>query len=239
MRLRETGRDLARSGRAWVHAPLLPILTVLLTVAVTVTGGLRGGYLLAGFFIYLAQVGFYGTQRLWYSAVWEGRPFSLEDAVDTSVAMWGRFFRTGVAVFLPLSVVALVIAFLVVHSASDSAHRALVFAVPVFGLSLVADLALTFVAPALAFTTPETGRALGIGLAMLRRTWPACAPYALAPPITLQALAAVSPGRVGLPIAAAGAAASALFALWWKGATAAYYLRVAPSSAPMRRRSPA
>ena len=63
--------------------------------------------MLAGLAVSVATIGFYGAQRLWYAAVWRGRPFSLEDAVDASRRMFGRFFRTGVLVLVPPSIVAM------------------------------------------------------------------------------------------------------------------------------------
>src|SRR6266436_2100774 len=50
------------------------------------------------------------------------------------------------------------------------------------------DFALTFVTPALAYTTRSAARGRGIGFAMIRQTWPRCAFYVLCPPLAVNIL---------------------------------------------------
>ncbi len=86
------------------------------------------------------------------------------------------------------------------------------------------DFALTFVTPALAYTTRSALRALGMGLVMIRQAWPRCALYVLCPPLALNLLHLVYPVgsvTVGLAISSVLVVVSLLA----KGAIAAFYLR--------------
>ena len=86
------------------------------------------------------------------------------------------------------------------------------------------DFALTFVTPALAYTTRSAVRALRIGLAMILQTWPRCAFYVLCPPLAVNILSVVYP--VSIP--GARLVLDVVLALAWllaKGAIAAFYLR--------------
>src|SRR3989442_10207954 len=60
-------------------------------------------------------------------------------------------------------------------------------------VAIAMDFALTFVTPALAFTTRSAWRALGIGLAMIRQTWPRSALYVLCPPLALSVMNYIFP----------------------------------------------
>jgi hypothetical protein len=104
---------------------------------------------------------------------------------------------------------------------------AIVFAIV---MSFVLDVALTFVTPALTFTTLSARRALSIGVDMLRAHWPAAAPYALTPALVVifgtQMVVQPLAGPAGAVVASA---AAGLFALALKGATVAFYLRHPPA----------
>lgn len=97
-------------------------------------------------------------------------------------------------------------------------------------LVFILDVALTFVTPALTFTTSSARNALSIGLAMLRTHWPKAAPYALTPALVVifgaQTLFAPVVGQGGALVATA---LSGLLALAIKGATVAFYLRHPPT----------
>jgi hypothetical protein len=86
------------------------------------------------------------------------------------------------------------------------------------------DFALTFVTPALAYTTRSAWHAVGIGVAMIRQTWPRSALYVLRPPLALNLLNCISPvgGRV---LQLTITFVVTLAALLAKGAIAAFYLR--------------
>jgi len=108
-----------------------------------------------------------------------------------------------------------------------AAHRSLGVLV---GACMLADVALTFVTPALALSVHSWREALRRGLRMLWETWPASALYAFTPGITIFALSASASPKssdgtfdIGL-VAAAGA----VLALWFKGAIVAFYVRRHP-----------
>src|SRR5439155_17730717 len=91
-------------------------------------------------------------------------------------------------------------------------------------LFVTLDFLLTFVTAALAYPTASALRAMGIGFAMIRQTWPRSALYVLCPPLALNLLHVIHPvsGRtVGLAISSV----LVLISLLAKGAIAAFYLR--------------
>lgn len=94
-------------------------------------------------------------------------------------------------------------------------------------LWVVTDVSLTFVTPALAFSTRRVRRALAIGLRMIRSEWPVSAWYVLVPPLAavliVQILTRTSDVPVGIQLLTS--AFATLLNLWFKGATAAFYLR--------------
>jgi hypothetical protein len=94
-------------------------------------------------------------------------------------------------------------------------------------VTVVVDVACTFVTPAIVFTSHRVRDALRIGLRVLRASWPSTAPYALIPPLAVVAFALYS--GLGPATSVPLVAASTLLNLIVKGATAAYYLRVVPT----------
>ena len=91
--------------------------------------------------------------------------------------------------------------------------------------ALLFDVLLTFVTPALAYTTRSVRAALRLGLRMLTKTWPRSAWYALTPGLVL--VTAISFARRS-PASFLMTAVVSVVALWFKGAVAAFYLRVLP-----------
>jgi hypothetical protein len=83
---------------------------------------------------------------------------------------------------------------------------------------------MTFVTPALAYSTRSVAGAFDIGFGMIRRTWPRSALYLLCPPLALNVLNAVFPlgGSLGELVVAPAIVVTGLVA---KGAIAAFYLR--------------
>jgi hypothetical protein len=94
-------------------------------------------------------------------------------------------------------------------------------------MTIVVDVACTFVTPAIVFTSHRVRDALTIGLRVLRASWPSTAPYALIPPLAVVAFTLYS--GLSPALAVPLVAASTLLNLIVKGATAAYYLRVVPT----------
>jgi hypothetical protein len=97
-------------------------------------------------------------------------------------------------------------------------------------LFFILDVALTFVTPALTFTTSSARGAFSIGVTMLRVFWPASAPYALMPALIfiLGAQAFLGP-FIGAGGALVATALAGLLSLALKGATVAFYLRHLPA----------
>jgi hypothetical protein len=94
-------------------------------------------------------------------------------------------------------------------------------------VGLLISIAFTFVTPALAFTTRRVRDASRIGLRMIRTEWPACSGYVVAPPIVSFAIVRfVGPwSDADLLSRLLIVACAPLLNLWFKGATAAFYLR--------------
>jgi hypothetical protein len=91
--------------------------------------------------------------------------------------------------------------------------------------TVVIDLALTFATPALAFSTRTATEALRMGLRMLRDHWPRTAWYALMPPLAVVVLLRVAQAQETSRVVVILSVFGALLNLWFKGATAAFYLR--------------
>jgi len=91
-------------------------------------------------------------------------------------------------------------------------------------LAIVTDFSLTFVTPALAYTTRSAVRAVRIGFAMIGQTWPRSALYVLCPPLALNLLNYVFPFG-GLVLQLTTTFVVTLVGLLAKGAIAAFYLR--------------
>ena len=98
------------------------------------------------------------------------------------------------------------------------------FHVVVYVVALAIDFALTFVTPALAYTTRSVQSALRIGFAMIRQTWPRSALYVLCPPLALNIMNYAFPESIPGMQAALGVVFT-LVSLVAKGAIAAFYLR--------------
>jgi hypothetical protein len=138
----------------------------------------------------------------------------------------GRFFVLGLIVYVPATL--LLIAVLIWWDAINQnqglpQHLPNWVVVVLLAYSFVLDIALTFVTPALAFTTRRVREAWMIGWSMLRRTWPKCSLYALFPPLTVLALASLNPTHIAW-IAGVLLVTSTLVGLAVKGATASFYL---------------
>jgi len=232
--------------------PMLPILSLLIGLApllssagsqrsvhdgVVTTAPASPGHQALSFLVclaILALVGWSGTQRLWFLRAATGRAIGAGEWLGLTFRYFGRFAVLGLvitAAFLPVGIA--VVAWYAAHS-ERLADGTVTTPAPggwlLLGIALATvafDVAFTFVTPALVFTSHRVRDALRVGFRLLRKTWPAAAPYALIPPLAAVALSLYSGLRpaVSIPLVAA----STLLNLVVKGATAAYYLRVMPS----------
>lgn len=230
-------QDLIRALGAWRDAPFLPVASVLITLgssAVERATTTASAPLMVGSVILVSVViaGWFGTERIWYLRVYRGKRIHLVELFPLTGAFAFRFAKLGLLIFGPLSIVFTVMTFWLARS-SFVGHQPLSIESVANTMVLVSflvyvpiDVFLTFVTPALAYSTRGVLKALGIGWRMLRDEWPKSAGYALVPPlavlISLQTLPESALGRIG-SLMLSGAAV--LLNLWFKGATAAFYLR--------------
>lgn len=204
--------------------------------------GLAGLAALAGL-LSLLTLGFPGAQRLWYARAWHGQAVSLEEVFSWTLRQFGRWFVLGLAV-AAASVPAIITVLFVIARGVDVQADGTVSqeALPTWCLILsvlttvVLDVLLTFVSPALVFTSHRVRDAVRIGLLLLRRTWPGSAAYALVPPLAVVVLSLYAglPRTESVPLVALAALGNLLV----KGATAALYLRVMPMVGVLGAMSP-
>ena len=162
--------------------------------------------------VLLFSIGWPGTERAWYLWGFQGKRMTPGTAWTLTWGYVGRFLRLGLILSPPY------IALIILITIDRSWEIGLVM------VTVLLDFGLTFVTPALAYSTGSALEALGIGLRAVRQTWPAAAPYVLVPPLAFQALARLEPATsfladIGLQ------SAWVLTALLLKGAIARFYLR--------------
>jgi hypothetical protein len=214
-------RDLGVSVGAWAKAPLLPLLTILLGLAQVLVAVDRPDSaigLLVFPVLLVTSSGWFGTQRIWYLRVWRGRRMSLHEVFTFSLRFLWRYLKLGFMGF------AILFPFALVLLAVNTGQTFRVVFLVIEGVVL--DFIFTFVTPALAFTTAGAGKAWGIGMRTLKQTWPRSAWYALVPPLAIAAAGQLLPHSVlDTNARMIYLGATALIALAFKGATAAFYLR--------------
>lgn len=172
----------------------------------------------------LFGVGWLGTQRIWFQRLLAGRGLSPSEVWQLSWRYLGRFLALGVIVGIPVFAAQIwIVVPLGINRASLPAHIPGWWLPFVLAYSFLVDITLTFVTPALAYTTAKVTIAIKIGLDMVRQLWPDSAPYSIAPAVALLALAAFAPTSAWLRIVLV--VISTLIGLILKGAIAAFYLR--------------
>jgi hypothetical protein len=172
--------------------------------------------------------GWFGAERVFFQRHFEHKPVRLSELVRLVRPFYGRFMALGV----PLALVVLTFVFgLGSLIGRENFHRPqtvydipLAFTLPLATFAFIVDFLLTFIPPALAYTTRSVTNAVQIGLGMIRDTWPRSALYLLCPPLALNLLHNVFPAhgvftRMGITCV------TVLVGLVAKGAIAAFYLR--------------
>jgi len=216
----EFRRDLGAALGAWAKAPVLPLLASALWLAWSIPDEItRSEWVVALSFVWIVFAGWPGTERIWYLRAFRGKAIVPREVASFSVRFIGPYIGLGlIAVLIGIPLFGLA---LLATSGDPSWLGPLVY-VPL-------DVLFTFMTPALAFTTRRPGEAFSIGLNMLKDEWPHCAGYALVPPLaallvvqTLPASALGTGARLALGLG------TTLLNLWFKGATAAFYLRRHP-----------
>lgn len=203
--------DLAAALGAWRYDPRIPMISAALALATL----LPERWLWVGLPAFAFSAGWVGTERMFYLRAFRGLPLLTSERWRFTWAFFGRYALLGLVMSAPLCA----LLWLTVVTGSQGL---ILPGIIVVGVLL--DVALTFVTPALAFTTRRVTVAWRVGHRTLVDGWPSSAWYALVPP-----LAALIAFRA-LPLRVAGVAVLTAFGsllnLWFKGAVAAYYLRV-------------
>jgi hypothetical protein len=215
--------DLRTSFKAWRVAPLLPVISL----ALFLTSYIPEPWSLLALPVYLFAGGWVGTERIWYLRIYRNERITAHEIWTMTWAFFWRYVRLGLlagVLFAPI----LFAAFRNIANDPDDAERVLsdpALLIPITVVTIVIDFALTFVTPALAFSTERVGEALRLGFRMLRDHWPRTAWYSLVPPLAVVLMLRVSEPSSVRGVTIAAAAVSVLLNLWFKGATAAFYLR--------------
>lgn len=142
---------------------------------------------------------------------------SRSDIVDYTLIFTWRFVKLGVITGLAL--LPAIFAFYIVETAF--------WFLVMVAVSVAVDALLTFVTPALSYSTRKVFQAIAIGVRMIAREWPTCRWYVLVPPLAMLVVARGSTvAMTGLTMPGILLTVGAvLIGLLFKGATAAYYLR--------------
>ena len=202
-----------------VFLPSVPSLVVLLVLLVSVF-----------------WAGFVGVQRVWFLRLSRDQVLPKDMIFPVTASFMGRFILLGLLMSIPWAVVSAVAApFILSHvTANGTRHVPLVvFLLPTMITTLVLDVLLTFVTPALALSTSSVIQSLRLGIRMIGATWPSCAWYVIAPGLTLTALAGLLPNSwAGWWTPVVVGAVSTFLGLWFKGATVGFYVRAFPGLRP-------
>ena len=232
--------DAGRVLQAWRRTPLLLGLT--LAVAGVQLLGASTQPAVAGLagLASLLLVGWPGAERLWYLRLWTGRSLTLGEAWRATLRCFGRFFVLALLVGAVGAVLAtpVIVAVVQVLEVADDGTVELDGGLPLWAtlyatlLGIAGYAVLTFVTPALVYSSKRVRDAIPIGLRLLRVSWPRTWVYALLPAV----VAGVAGILVGFGPPSAKTVlvtlvSTAVLALT-RGAVAAFYLRTVPGAGP-------
>lgn len=171
-------------------------------------------------------MGWYGAERIFFQRRLEARPVTVRHLLGLVKPFCGRFLSLLLLVGLPFTLLGAPVLAMVVSIFGPFTHESgpTALYLVVGAMVVVVDFRLTFVTPALAYSTRSARRAWAIGGEVIRETWPRCLLYVLCPPLALTIGAQLTPSEnhwanlgailVLVPIG-----------LVAKGAIAAFYLR--------------
>jgi hypothetical protein len=217
--------DLRAALAAWKRFPVLPLVCIVYGLAAWGTRIPWG--IPAAFIVWIFQAGWVGTERIFYLRSFKDKGMQAREALKLTRAFIMRFIALGVVsgvlymvLLLPISLLLMLLP--IGNSTLPSQALA----------TLALDFFLTFVTPALAFTTDTVSKAFRIGRDMLFEGLPGTLWYAVVAPMAIVILSYSQPGR------STGADETGVNAFWVafsvgaglvnlaaKGATARYYLR--------------
>jgi hypothetical protein len=214
--------DLRRSAVVWLRRPWLPAISVALA-----SGGFASGGVLwpVSLIVLLMTTGWVGTERIIYLRAFRGLPVRRRELVRMTLAFVPRYALLGGLFALLMLPATIALSAFRSPAGEDPNLSGFFWYVGAVGFTI--GVALTFVTPALAFTTRRIREALSIGFRMISTEWPTAAPYVVVPPtlsFAILLLAAPWNDRA-LFTSIAITMGSTLLNLWFKGATAAFYLR--------------
>ena len=218
--------DLGQAAGVLVRHPVLPALTAGLiggAIALQRLDRREHGWAALALALYLVLTGFEGTQQVWFLRAFRHRGMARSEIWRMTLKFLPRFLLMTGGSVVAIEVVLRGLGLTIV-SRGPVPHPL----PPVLGAWVLADIALTFVLPALALSVRSCRKALRRGFRMLRDTWPRSVFYVLTPGLVLFNVAATraAGGTVALVLRAA---AGAILALWFKGAIVAFYLRLHPA----------
>lgn len=220
--------DLRWSFRSWSSRPEFVVLTAVLLLLVRWSLAVAPSLYWVG---YLILVAFSATQRIFYLRFWKARDFSIREVPKLTWSLAGRFYRllaiVGVPILLLMGIIVGVEG--AVKTTSHNAKDVLPLRVYVSWLVVffLVDTLLTFVTPALVYSTRSAKESLKLGFKFLRNTWPNSAWYVLTPGLTISAIAlAIPKSDGGSVVGVVIFVASGLVAFGFRGAVVPYYLRL-------------
>lgn len=170
--------DLVGAVRALARVPLVPLITIGLVV---LGAALTGQIFFVSLPLSLFETGWAGTQQIWTLGVEVDRPVSTDEVWLVTWRYVGRYFLLSLS-YAPIMILLTYILIWRQDGLVFSDNIRYVFAGPL----VLIEIALTFVVPALAFSTRSLRQAFRIGLRLLRRNWRRDFVYAIAPAVTLQ-----------------------------------------------------
>ncbi len=228
--------DFVWAARAVLNQPSVALVSIILwclptaMFVFTPQGSTAGVLVLLGVCLFLS--GWIGIERIFFLAHREGKQVAFGHLLASVPFFIGRFARLGFLFALMTGIFTAIIGAIVnhFHPAASAASRLAARRTEILVVMVPADVALTFVTSALAFSTRSAREALRIGFRMIRQTWPRSALYVLCPPMALNMLNAIYPTSIPA-VRLLSTAGLAVLALLAKGATAAFYLRDHPISA--------
>jgi hypothetical protein len=194
---------------------MLPVvsLVVLFGIGLLPAGGPGG---LIGAILGLLGLGWLGTERLWYRRIFDGIGISVAELWSATWRYFPRFLifsLLGAVVLVPT-----VVWTLIKGEFTDATAFAL-------SVSLaIASVLVTFMLPALAFTSRRVRDGLRIGLRILKEDWRGCRWYALFPAGASLAAARLSVLEVAVP-GPVWTSLATVAIVAFDGAVVRYYLR--------------
>ena len=218
------GADLVDAIRVWRRHPFLPLASLVVWAApalVPVEPPWDSGIVV----LFILLVGYPATERIWYQQAFAVEAVSPRELWNSVRHFFWPFLRLGILIGLVILIPGILL--LPTAFRLTLPEDRIPFLLAVSMLVLMADIGLTFVVPALTFSTRKIHEALRIGLTMIRDDWPSSAWYAFAPPLALLLFvrAPLVSESIGPVLRFLAVVMATLMNLAFKGGIARYYLR--------------